>query len=39
MRHLHATDNFPEFPGRICPAPSKAARGIDQILTGDSLLP
>jgi glutamate synthase (NADPH) small chain len=25
MRRLHATNNFPEFTGRICPAPCEAA--------------
>jgi glutamate synthase (NADPH/NADH) small chain len=25
VRHLHATNNFPEFTGRICPAPCEAA--------------
>jgi glutamate synthase (NADPH/NADH) small chain len=25
MRQLHATNNFPEFTGRICPAPCEAA--------------
>jgi len=25
IRHLHATNNFPEFTGRICPAPCEAA--------------
>ena len=25
MRALHATNNFPEFTGRICPAPCEAA--------------
>src|ERR1035437_9515511 len=25
VRQLHATNNFPEFPGRICPAPCEAA--------------
>ena len=32
IRRLHATNNFPEFTGRICPAPCEAAcvLGIDQ---------
>jgi glutamate synthase (NADPH/NADH) small chain len=32
VRRLHATNNFPEFTGRICPAPCEAAcvLGIDQ---------
>ena len=32
IRQLHATNNFPEFTGRICPAPCEAAcvLGIDQ---------
>jgi glutamate synthase (NADPH/NADH) small chain len=32
MRQLHATNNFPEFTGRICPAPCEAAcvLGINQ---------
>ena len=32
VRQLHATNNFPEFTGRICPAPCEAAcvLGIDQ---------
>jgi glutamate synthase (NADPH/NADH) small chain len=32
IRSLHATNNFPEFTGRICPAPCEAAcvLGIDQ---------
>ena len=32
MRRLHATNNFPEFTGRICPAPCEAAcvLGINQ---------
>src|SRR6202521_1020989 len=32
LRVLHATNNFPEFTGRICPAPCEAAcvLGIDQ---------
>lgn len=32
VRHLHATNNFPEFTGRICPAPCEAAcvLGINQ---------
>jgi glutamate synthase (NADPH/NADH) small chain len=25
LRHLHSTNNFPEFTGRICPAPCEAA--------------
>ncbi len=25
LRHLHATNNFPEFTGRLCPAPCEAA--------------
>lgn len=25
VRHLHATNNFPEFTGRICPAPCEAS--------------
>ena len=25
IRALHATNNFPEFTGRICPAPCEAA--------------
>jgi glutamate synthase (NADPH) small chain len=25
LRHLHATNNFPEFTGRICPAPCEAS--------------
>src|SRR5436305_12616626 len=25
LRQLHATNNFPEFTGRICPAPCEAA--------------
>src|SRR5215471_3971716 len=25
IRQLHATNNFPEFTGRICPAPCEAA--------------
>src|SRR6476469_1888897 len=25
MRQLHATNNFPEFTGRICPAPCEAS--------------
>ena len=25
IRRLHATNNFPEFTGRICPAPCEAA--------------
>jgi glutamate synthase (NADPH/NADH) small chain len=25
VRHLHATNNFPEFTGRLCPAPCEAA--------------
>jgi glutamate synthase (NADPH) small chain len=25
VRQLHATNNFPEFTGRICPAPCEAA--------------
>src|ERR1700756_1447682 len=25
VRRLHATNNFPEFTGRICPAPCEAA--------------
>src|SRR6201984_1896365 len=24
-RNLHSTNNFPEFPGRLCPAPCEAA--------------
>ena len=27
--HLHATNNFPEFTGRICPAPCEAACVLD----------
>jgi glutamate synthase (NADPH/NADH) small chain len=32
VRRLHATNNFPEFTGRICPAPCEAScvLGIDQ---------
>ena len=32
IKRLHATNNFPEFTGRICPAPCEAAcvLGIDQ---------
>ena len=32
IRRLHTTNNFPEFTGRICPAPCEAAcvLGIDQ---------
>ena len=32
IRRLHATNNFPEFTGRICPAPCEAScvLGIDQ---------
>jgi glutamate synthase (NADPH) small chain len=32
IRRLHATNNFPEFTGRVCPAPCEAAcvLGIDQ---------
>ena len=32
VRHLHATNNFPEFTGRLCPAPCEAAcvLGINQ---------
>ena len=32
VRQLHATNNFPEFTGRICPAPCEAAcvLGINQ---------
>jgi glutamate synthase (NADPH/NADH) small chain len=32
IRRLHSTNNFPEFTGRICPAPCEAAcvLGIDQ---------
>ena len=32
IRRLHATNNFPEFTGRICPAPCEAAcvLGINQ---------
>ncbi len=32
IRRLHATNNFPEFTGRICPAPCESAcvLGIDQ---------
>ena len=32
LRQLHATNNFPEFTGRICPAPCEAAcvLGINQ---------
>src|ERR1700694_5114531 len=32
VRRLHATNNFPEFTGRICPAPCEAAcvLGINQ---------
>jgi glutamate synthase (NADPH/NADH) small chain len=32
VKRLHATNNFPEFTGRICPAPCEAAcvLGIDQ---------
>ncbi|MBZ5647403.1 MAG: glutamate synthase subunit beta [Acidobacteriia bacterium] len=25
VRHLHSTNNFPEFTGRLCPAPCEAA--------------
>src|SRR5262245_56831377 len=25
IRRLHATNNFPEFTGRVCPAPCEAA--------------
>ena len=28
IRRLHATNNFPEFTGRICPAPCEAACGL-----------
>ena len=27
VRQLHATNNFPEFTGRICPAPCEASCG------------
>ena len=32
LRHLHATNNFPEFTGRLCPAPCEAScvLGINQ---------
>ena len=32
VRRLHTTNNFPEFTGRICPAPCEAAcvLGINQ---------
>ncbi|HVP44734.1 MAG TPA: glutamate synthase subunit beta [Terriglobales bacterium] len=32
VRHLHATNNFPEFTGRLCPAPCEAScvLGINQ---------
>ncbi len=32
VRHLHSTNNFPEFTGRLCPAPCEAAcvLGINQ---------
>src|SRR5450755_4084197 len=36
IRTLHATNNFPEFTGRICPAPCEAACVLE-IREGDSV--
>ncbi|MBI5104903.1 MAG: glutamate synthase subunit beta [Solirubrobacterales bacterium] len=36
MRQLHATNNFPEFTGRLCPAPCEAACVLE-IREGDAV--
>ncbi|HZJ28893.1 MAG TPA: FAD-dependent oxidoreductase, partial [Solirubrobacterales bacterium] len=36
MRQLHATNNFPEFTGRLCPAPCEAACVLE-LREGDSV--
>ncbi len=36
LRQLHATNNFPEFTGRLCPAPCEAACVLE-ISEGDSV--
>jgi glutamate synthase (NADPH/NADH) small chain len=36
LRQLHATNNFPEFTGRLCPAPCEAACVLE-IREGDSV--
>ena len=33
---LHSTNNFPEFTGRICPAPCEASHGAGHILPVNS---
>jgi glutamate synthase (NADPH/NADH) small chain len=39
IRQLHATNNFPEFTGRICPAPCEAACVLGISMGGSSLSP
>jgi NADPH-dependent glutamate synthase beta subunit-like oxidoreductase len=35
LQRLHKTNNFPEFTGRVCPAPAKVPAFSVSAVTGD----